>query len=118
MNRSKMFHWRLAAVGIVWLVPVVFGQTTIIRDDYNASGRGTGFLLNQGINSGIHPPATRLTGSAPAGLRYLYTQGSPPKTTAAYTLGDNKLVVAAPNSDGLRSPPTGARPSISPTPWA
>jgi hypothetical protein len=55
--------------------------------------------VNQGINSGIHPPATRLTGSAAAGLRYLYTQGSPPKTTAAYTLGDNKLVVAAaPNS--------------------
>ncbi len=111
MNRSKMFHWRLAAVGIVWLVPVVFGQTTIIRDDYNASGRGTGFLLNQGINSGIHPPATRLTGSAPAGLRYLYTQGSPPKTTAAYTLGDNKLVVAAaPNSGRFTLSADGSTP--------
>ena len=100
MNRSKMFHWRLAAVGIVWLVPVVFGQTTIIRDDYNASGRGTGFLLNQGINSGIHPPATRLTGSAAPRITYLYTQGSRPRPPRLIRWRQQTCGGGGANSDG------------------
>ena len=39
----------------------VSGQV-IVADNYNVTGSGTGFALNTGVNSGINPPTTRLTG--------------------------------------------------------
>ncbi len=42
-----------------------YGQT-IIADNYNVTGSGTGFALNTGVNTGINPPTTRLTGTAAA----------------------------------------------------
>jgi hypothetical protein len=50
----------------------------IISDNYNVTTSGTGFGLNAGVNTGINPPATRLTGTAAANLRYLQTFTSKP----------------------------------------
>jgi len=51
-----------------------FGQTTIISDNYNITKNGTGFALDEGVNTGIIPPNTnRMTGTVAANLRYLQT---------------------------------------------
>ena len=68
------------------------GVTTIVSDSYNVTGSGSGFALDTGVNTGINPPATRLTGTAAANLRYISTQ---PKAASAYTINANKLQVAA-----------------------
>lgn len=65
---------------------------TVIADNYNVTNTGSGFALNNGANSGINPPTTRLTGSAAANLRYINT-GT--KATSAYTIVGNKLQVAS-----------------------
>lgn len=69
------------------------GVTTIISDTYNVAGSGSGFALNAGINTGINPPTTRLTGTAKANLRYIPTDAS--KSSTAYTITGNELQVAA-----------------------
>ena len=56
-----------------------------------------GFALNTGINSGINPPTTRLTGTAAASLRYINT-GT--KATTAYTITSNKLKVTSAMNPG------------------
>jgi autotransporter-associated beta strand protein len=66
--------------------------TTLVGDAYNVTGSGSGFALGSGVNSGINPPGTRLTGPLAAGLRYLNT-GT--KATTAYTITANKLQVAS-----------------------
>lgn len=83
------------------LLPLLFfasesrGVTTIVSDNFNVSGTGTGFALGSGVNSGINPPTTRLTGSAKANLRYIQTTD---KTDDAFWIGSNELrVVAAPS---------------------
>lgn len=76
---------------------VARGVTTIISDNYNVTGSGSGFALNTGINTGINPPTTRLTGTAKANLRYIDT-GT--KTNTAYTITGNKLQVAAAATPG------------------
>lgn len=51
-----------------------FGQTTLIlSDNYEVETTTTGFELNSGVNFGINPPATRLTGAAAPNLRYFNT---------------------------------------------
>ncbi len=62
----------------------------IISDNFNATSSGTGFSLNQGVNSGINPPATRLTGTASANLRYIPTSTKP---NSAFAITSNKLQV-------------------------
>ena len=54
-----------------------FGQTTIVSDNYNVTTTTTGFALDNGVNSGINPPTTRLTGTAAANLRYIQTATAP-----------------------------------------
>jgi len=54
-----------------------FGQV-IISDNYDVAANGTGFALNTGVNTGINPPTTRLTGTAAANLRYMQTFFSKP----------------------------------------
>ncbi len=71
--------------------------TTIISDNYNIIGSGSGFGLNSGINTGINPPTTRLTGTAKANLRYINTATKP---ESAYTITGNKLQVAAAATPG------------------
>ena len=51
----------------------IFGVATVVSDSYNVTASGTGFALNAGVNTGINPPTTRLTGSAAANLRYVNT---------------------------------------------
>lgn len=61
------------------------GQTTI-ADNYDVANVGNGFLLGEGVNSGINPPVTRLTGTAADGLRYINRAG---KVDTAYYIGGN-----------------------------
>ncbi|HRZ92214.1 MAG TPA: hypothetical protein P5022_04850, partial [Candidatus Paceibacterota bacterium] len=67
-NRIPIF---LAALALA-IIPRVAapGQILIVADDYNVTGQGTGFALDAGVNTGINPPATRLTGLAAPNLRY------------------------------------------------
>ncbi len=68
------------------------GATLILADDYNVTGTGSGFALNTGVNSGINPPTTRLTGTAAGNLRYIKPAGT--KADSAHTITSNKLAVA------------------------
>jgi hypothetical protein len=72
------------------------GQT-IIEDNYNVAGNGTGFSLNTGINSGINPPTTRLTGLISTNLRYIPTEAKP---STAFSITGNKLQVTSASNPG------------------
>ena len=69
----------------------------IIADNFNVAGSGTGFSLNQGVNSSINPPTTRLTGTAAANLRYIPTYT---KTNSAFAITSNKLKVTSVTNPG------------------
>jgi hypothetical protein len=62
----------------------------IIADNFNVSSNGTGFAFNTGVNSGINPPTTRLSGSAAANLHYIPTSL---KTNTAFKISSNKLLI-------------------------
>lgn len=74
------------------------GQTTTLSDNYNVANVGSGFALGQGVNSGINPPVTRLTGMAAANLRYMRTDGTKPDSV--YTIGSNRLRVGTDGNIG------------------
>ncbi|MGZ4975209.1 MAG: hypothetical protein ACXWDN_20795, partial [Limisphaerales bacterium] len=76
---------------------VLHAGTVLVSDLYNVMGSGSGFALNTGVNTGINPPTTRLTGTVAANLRYINT-GT--KATSAYTIGSSKLKVAAVTNPG------------------
>jgi hypothetical protein len=80
----------LLAALLVQGAGAAFGQA-IIADNYNVTGSGTGFALNAGVNSGINPPVTRLTGTAAPNLRYILTTMT--KTNAAFGISSSKLRV-------------------------
>ncbi len=65
-----------------------YGQT-IVADNSDATGSGTGFALDAGVNSDINPPTTRLTGSAAANLRYIQTATG--KAATAYSITGGKI---------------------------
>ncbi|MGZ5566210.1 MAG: hypothetical protein ACXWKG_04275, partial [Limisphaerales bacterium] len=67
------------------------GATVIVSDNYNVATSGSGFALNTGVNRGINPPTTRLTGSTTTNLRYIPTSI---KTNTAFTITSNKVQVA------------------------
>ena len=69
----------------------------IVSDNYNITATNSGFALNNGVNTGINPPTTRLTGSVAANLRYINT-GT--KATSAFTITGNKLQVSAAANPG------------------
>lgn len=77
--------------------PLRTGAAEIVGDSYNVNNTGSGFALGSGVNSGINPPTTRLTGSAAANLRYVKTSG--PKADSAHTIGTNKFAIARVSSD-------------------
>jgi hypothetical protein len=69
----------------------------IITDNYNVTPNGTGFGLGQGVNTGINPPTTRLTGTAAANLRYIQTFTS--KLPSQFDINSSRLrVVKDPSS--------------------
>jgi autotransporter-associated beta strand protein len=69
------------------------GATVIVSDNYTATTSGTGFALNAGVNTGINPPTTRMTGTAAGGLRYLQTVTTRP--AASYDINNNRVRVTA-----------------------
>ena len=95
-----------------WLLASVAGHgalaaTLIIEDQYDAANTDSGFALGSGVNSGINPPATRLTGVDPAGLRYIRIAGSTKAASAHYITNDAKLAVAPATSSSTISLSTG-----------
>ncbi len=70
----------------------------LVSDDCNVTGSGTGFALGSGVNSGINPPTTRLTGPAASNLRYLQTATT--KAATAYSITGNRIQVAAAANPG------------------
>ncbi|HOX57741.1 MAG TPA: Ig-like domain-containing protein [Candidatus Paceibacterota bacterium] len=68
------------------------GATTIISDNYTVTTTTTGWALDTGVNFGINPPTTRLTGTAAANLRYIdtITDGRGPDK---YGISNNRLLV-------------------------
>src|SRR5262245_25523905 len=86
----------IAAVSMLTAIST-HGQL-LISDDYNISGSGTGFTLGSGVNSGINPPATRLTGTLASDMRYIVTDAT--KAVASYSITGNKLAVAGAANSG------------------
>ncbi len=83
---------------ILFLAGLTAHGQTIIADDYNVTGSGTGFALGSGVNSGINPPTTRLTGSMAANMRYFRTATGRAETD--YSIGANALQVAGGANSG------------------
>ena len=68
----------------------------VLADNYDVIGNGDGFALDAGLNSGINPPATRLTGSVTGSATDLrYVASNPAKASTAYTITNGKFQVAA-----------------------
>jgi hypothetical protein len=88
----------LRSSAILLLASLAARGQTIIADNYDISKSGTGFALGSGVNVGINPPTTRLTGSAAAGLRYMATDAT--KAVANYSITGNKLQVASAANSG------------------
>lgn len=84
----------LASLAVILVISggALLHATTLVGDAYNVTGSGSGFALSSGVNTGINPPTTRLTGSLAAGLRYINT-GT--KATTAYTITSSKVQVAS-----------------------
>ncbi len=72
-------------------------QTTIIGDAYTGAN-GTGIALGTGLNVGINPPATRLTGSSTTDLRYILSDTA--KTNTAYGINNNRMRVTSATGAG------------------
>ena len=74
----------------------------IIRDDYTASNstytNNSPFLLGSGVNSGINPPDTRLTGSLAPNLRYIQRDAT--KNSGNYVINGGKLRVQSGSGSG------------------
>jgi len=68
------------------------GAVTIISDNYTVTTTTTGWALGNGVNYGINPPTTRLTGTAAANLRYIDTVDSG-RAADKYGISSNRLRV-------------------------
>lgn len=91
----KIFSRPIQLVSLVLTAAMVpaFGDTLVIGDTYNVTTATTGFALNNGVNFGINPPTTRLTGTAAANLRYYQTATG--RATTFYGINGNRLRVLA-----------------------
>jgi hypothetical protein len=81
----------MKSAAVLLLACVTAQGQTIIADDYNVANVGNGFLLGEGVNSGINPPTTRLTGTAADSLRYITRTAKDP--TGFYIGGNARLRV-------------------------
>ncbi|HVV00350.1 MAG TPA: Ig-like domain-containing protein [Verrucomicrobiae bacterium] len=90
--------WILRCGALAALVATMASAQVIVGDNYNVSGNGTGFDLNTGVNSGINPPVTRLTGTAATNLRYMLTALT--KSNTAFSISGNKLRVTSAANPG------------------
>lgn len=73
-------------------VSLASASTLIIGDQYDVANSGSGFALGSGVNSGINPPATRLTGTQAANLRYIKAYGTK-ADSVHYITNNSKLAV-------------------------
>jgi autotransporter-associated beta strand protein len=100
-NNMKKLH-RLSL--LLGLIPAIlfsnqaFGSTVIINDSYTVTTSGTGFALNHGVNTGINPPTTRLTGTAATNLRYIQTVTNKP--ASVYDINSNRIRIQTNSSIG------------------
>src|SRR6187402_1045015 len=95
----KTFRKPLLIVSLALIITgSIQAATTIINDDSNVTTAGTGFGLNAGVNTGINPPTTRLTGSTISNLRYLQTVTTRP--ASAYDINSSRLRVTTGNTIG------------------
>lgn len=85
----KVFASLLASL-FLFGIPA-FARHLVVADNYNIIGNGTGFGLSAGINSGISPPRTRLSGAVNLNLRYIPTTVS---VDASVFIKGNKLRLA------------------------
>jgi hypothetical protein len=95
MNHSGIFALLLLAI------TGTAQGALVLADNYDVAGNGDGFALGAGLNSGINPPATRLTGSltgSATDLRYLATNAA--KVSTAYTITNGRFQVAAAQNSG------------------
>jgi hypothetical protein len=92
MNYLRFLAPLLAAITATAQGQIVFA------DNYDVTGNGDGFALGAGLNSGINPPATRLTGSLADDMRYVATNAA--KVSTAYTVTNGKFQVAAAQNSG------------------
>src|SRR6188768_778050 len=95
-----MKHVSILALLLLTITGTTHGQI-VLADDYDVIGNGDGFALGAGLNSGINPPATRLTGSVTGtatDLRYIQTFTQ--KVSTAYTITNGKFQVAAAAASG------------------
>lgn len=76
----------ITSAAILLLASTAVQAQVIIADNYNVVNVNNGFLLGEGVNSGINPPTTRLTGTAAADLRYINRAG---KVDTAFYIGGN-----------------------------
>lgn len=99
MNRRILSS--LAGVLLALVVGgTAFGQTTIVSDNYQTTNNGSGFALNEGVNTGVNPPiANRITGTAASSLRYMKVTGTP-RSASCYSINSNRLRVTTENTIG------------------
>ncbi len=90
-----MSHKSILLAGLllaVFALSSASGATTIISDTYTVTTTTTGLALDNGVNYGINPPTTRLTGTAAANLRYIDTlEGG--RSPDKYGISSNRLLV-------------------------
>lgn len=92
VNLKNSFSLIAGVAGaLLWPNVPGFAQSTVVADQFNVSGDGTGFRSGSGVNTGIDPAGeTRLEGAAALGLRYISTA---PKAEAAFGIVGTRLAV-------------------------
>jgi len=88
----------LLALGTLLSAASVQSQTVVVSDNYTVTTSGTGFALGSGVNTGINPPTTRITGTAAANLRYLQTVTT--RAASKYDIGTSRLRIGTDNTIG------------------
>lgn len=89
--KSKFLSF-VAALAAILGVHSAQAQTVVVSDTFNVTTVGTGFALTNGVNTGINPPTTRITGTAAANLRYLQTALT--RSTNKYDINASRLRVS------------------------
>jgi hypothetical protein len=90
-NRRHLTFIRTLGVGLITLAVAweIHAADTIVADNFNVVGAGTGFGLDTGINSGIGSGKTRLVGIAADGLHYIHTGGT--RSLSCFDIDRNRL---------------------------
>jgi hypothetical protein len=86
---------------LLFLAASAQAQTLVLQDNYAGTAGSTGFVLGSGVNNGINPPTTRLSGTAADNLRYYATD--PGRAAANYTISGGKLTVTGAAGNGRMS---------------